>query len=53
MSVATTVLLHAAEHDADLVVAGGYGHARLREWVLGGATRELLEALEIPVLFSH
>lgn len=53
MSVATTVLLHAAETDADLVVAGGYGHARLREWVLGGTTRELLEALEVPVLFSH
>lgn len=53
MSVATTVLLHAAETDADIVVAGGYGHARLREWVLGGATRELLQALEVPVLFSH
>ena len=53
MSVATTVLLHASESGADLVVAGGYGHARMREWVLGGATRDLLSALEIPVLFSH
>ena len=53
MSVATTVLLHAAETAADLVVAGGYGHARLREWVLGGTTRELLGELELPVLFSH
>jgi nucleotide-binding universal stress UspA family protein len=54
MSVATTVLLHAVERDADLVIAGGYGHARLREWVLGGATRDLLTArLEVPVLFSH
>lgn len=53
MSVATRVLLHAAETDADLVVAGGYGHARLREWVLGGTTRELLGALEVPVLFSR
>ncbi len=53
MSVATTVLLHASESSADLVVAGGYGHARMREWVLGGATREILSALEIPVLFSH
>lgn len=53
MSVATTVLLHAAETGADLVVAGGYGHTRMREWVLGGATRDLLSALELPVLFSH
>jgi nucleotide-binding universal stress UspA family protein len=53
MSVATTILLHAAESGADLIVAGGYGHARMREWVLGGATRELLEGLDVPVLFSH
>jgi nucleotide-binding universal stress UspA family protein len=53
MSVATTILLHAAESGADLVVAGGYGHARVREWVLGGATRELLEGMDTPVLFSH
>lgn len=53
MSIATTVMLHAAEHDADLVIAGGYGHSRLREWVLGGTTRELLRQLEVPVLFSH
>jgi nucleotide-binding universal stress UspA family protein len=53
MSVATTVRLHAAEVGADLLVAGGYGHTRMREWVLGGATRDLLESLELPVLFSH
>ncbi|MCC8364670.1 universal stress protein [Lysobacter sp. A6] len=53
MSVATTVLLHAAENDVDLIVAGGYGHTRMREWVLGGATRELLEGMDKPVLFSH
>ena len=52
-SVATTLLLHAAATGADLLVAGGYGHTRLREWVLGGATRDLLEQTEFPVLFSH
>jgi nucleotide-binding universal stress UspA family protein len=51
--VATTLLHHAAEVGADVVVAGGYGHARLREWVLGGATREFLEELQVPVCFSH
>ena len=51
--IATTLLLHAAGWNADLVVAGGYGHSRLREWALGGTTRELLEELQVPVLFSH
>ena len=38
---------------ATLLVAGGFGHSRLREWVLGGTTRELLQEARIPVLFSH
>lgn len=38
---------------ADLLVMGAYGHSRLREWVLGGATEEVLEAAKIPVLMSH
>jgi nucleotide-binding universal stress UspA family protein len=53
IGVANTVLRHAAEIGADVVVAGGYGHARLREWALGGTTRELLDAMKTPVLFSH
>lgn len=52
-TVATTLLRHAAQSDAQLLVAGGYGHSRLREWVLGGTTRELLHALHLPILFSH
>jgi len=47
-------LLHAAgDVHADLLVMGGYGHTRLREWVLGGATREVLEKATIPVLMRH
>ena len=52
-SVATTLLRHAAETDAGLLVAGGFGHSRLREWMLGGTTDGLLEAMHLPVLFSH
>ena len=52
-SVATALLRHAADTDAGLLVAGGFGHSRLREWMLGGTTRGLLEALHLPVLFSH
>ena len=52
-SVASAVLSHAADSGADLLVAGGYGHSRLREWTLGGATRDLLRHSPIPVMFSH
>ena len=38
---------------ADLVVMGGYGHSRFREWVLGGATRHLLTHAAVPVLIAH
>ena len=41
-----------AEQNADLVVAGAYGHSRLREWAFGGVTHGLLEG-QRRVLFSH
>jgi nucleotide-binding universal stress UspA family protein len=41
------------EQAADLLVAGAYGHSRVREWVLGGVTRNLLLHADRPVLVSH
>ena len=38
---------------ADVVVAGAYGHSRLREWVLGGVTRDLLLSANRCALVSH
>lgn len=52
-SVAYSVLDYARAVGADLIVAGGYGHSRLREAMLGGTTRELLQTTHLPVLFSH
>lgn len=52
-SAAYALLDHARTVGADLLVAGGYGHSRLREAVLGGTTRELLQTAHLPVLFSH
>jgi len=47
-------LLRAVGHlQADLLVAGGYGHSRMRELVMGGATRVLLRHAEVPLLVSH
>jgi nucleotide-binding universal stress UspA family protein len=53
INVPSTILSYAADSSADMIVMGGYGHSRLREFVLGGATRGLLEAMTVPVLMSH
>jgi nucleotide-binding universal stress UspA family protein len=52
-SVASTLLSHAVEVQADLIVMGGYGHSRLREIVLGGTTRRILQTMTVPVLMAH
>jgi nucleotide-binding universal stress UspA family protein len=51
--VASTILSYAADTSADLIVMGGYGHSRLREFVLGGATRGILTSMTVPTLMSH
>lgn len=38
---------------AGLMVCGAYGHSRYREWILGGATRELFERVRLPLLIAH
>lgn len=43
----------AAEINADLLVMGCYGHSRVREWALGGATRTVLASMTLPVLMAH
>ncbi|MGZ5910454.1 MAG: universal stress protein [Reyranella sp.] len=49
----SAILSHAADHDADLIVMGIYGHSRWRELVLGGASRTLLSSMTAPVLMAH
>ena len=51
--VGAALLSHAADVGADYLVMGGYGHSRLRQFMLGGATRSVLQAMTIPVLMSH
>jgi nucleotide-binding universal stress UspA family protein len=53
IDVPSTILSYAADSSADMIVMGGYGHSRLREFVLGGATRGILEAMTVPVFMSH
>jgi nucleotide-binding universal stress UspA family protein len=53
LDIANTILSHAADAGTDLIVMGGYGHARLREFVLGGATRGILRSMTVPTLMAH
>jgi nucleotide-binding universal stress UspA family protein len=50
---ATALYALAQDRGADLIVAGAYGHSRLREWVLGGVTRDLLLSKDRYALASH
>ena len=51
--VGSVILSRAADHDIDLIVMGIYGHSRLREVILGGASRTLLSRMTVPVLMAH
>jgi len=53
IDVADVILSHAADAGSDFIVMGGYGHSRLREFVLGGVTRSIFRSMTAPVLMSH
>ena len=52
-SFAESFVAYARDMDADLMVCGAYGHSRFSEMLFGGATRDLMEAADRPVLLSH
>lgn len=51
--VANVILSYVADNSADLIVMGAYGHTRIREFVLGGVTRGILQSMTVPVLMAH
>jgi nucleotide-binding universal stress UspA family protein len=53
IDVADMLLSHAADAEIDFIVMGGYGHSRLRQFVLGGVTRSILRSMTAPVLMAH
>jgi nucleotide-binding universal stress UspA family protein len=53
IDVADALLSHVADSGTDFIVMGGYGHSRLREFVLGGVTHSILRSMTAPVLLSH
>jgi nucleotide-binding universal stress UspA family protein len=53
VDVQNAILSYAADNGTDFLVMGGYGHSRLREFILGGVTRSMLQSMTVPVLLSH
>jgi nucleotide-binding universal stress UspA family protein len=52
-NVADVLLARAFEEGYDLLVMGAYGHSRLREFVFGGVTAQVLQNMTLPVLMAH
>lgn len=53
VSIADAIINHSSDRGFDLVVMGGYGHSRVREFLVGGATRDILASMTVPVLMAH
>ena len=53
IDVCNAILSYVADVSGTLIVMGGYGHARLRELILGGVTRNMLKSMTAPVFMSH
>ena len=51
--VADEIMKVAEQEQADLIVSGAYGYSRMREWMFGGVTRELLNGAPVCCLMSH
>jgi nucleotide-binding universal stress UspA family protein len=51
--VSDVLARHVRDSAADVLVMGAYGHSRFREAILGGATRNMMEQAEVPVLMAH
>lgn len=53
MSATDVITAQAADMNADLIVMGGYGHARLREFILGGVTHDMLKQAPVSLFLAH
>jgi nucleotide-binding universal stress UspA family protein len=53
LEVADALLSAVVDEGCDMLVMGAYGHSRLRQTIIGGATRTILDHMTVPVLMSH
>ena len=53
VNTTTAILNYISDEGVDLVIMGGYGHSRMRELILGGVTKGMLDSMTVPVLMAH
>lgn len=53
IGVGNVILNTSTDYGSDLVVMGAYGHSRMRQWIMGGASKTILSSMTVPVLMSH
>lgn len=53
VGVGNVILNTSTDYGSDLIVMGAYGHSRMRQWIMGGASKTLLNSMTVPVLMSH
>lgn len=53
VGVGNVILNTATDYGSDLIVMGAYGHSRMRQWIMGGASKTLLNSMTVPVMLSH
>lgn len=52
-NVGDTILNTVTDQGCDMVVMGIYNRSRVREWILGGTSKTLIQSMTVPILFSH
>jgi nucleotide-binding universal stress UspA family protein len=53
VGIGNAILNAATDYGCDMIVMGLYNRSRIREWILGGTSRTLLQSMTVPILFSH
>lgn len=53
IGVGNVILNTSTDCGSDLIIMGAYGHSRMRQWIMGGASRTLLSSMAVPVMLSH
>lgn len=53
VGIGNAILNAAADYGCDMIVMGLYNRSRIREWILGGTSKTLLQSMTVPILFSH
>src|SRR5690606_30428396 len=53
IGVGNVILNTSTDYGSDLVVMGAYGHSRMRQWIMGGASKTILSSMTVPVVRSH